>query len=415
MRIIGQDGEGTGVRENSQTVLDLRRGNRATVLRRLYFEGPLSRPELAERTGLSQASVSNVVGALLAEQAVVEAGTVDSDGGRPRGLLRVNPAHRTVIGVEVAETWVRVKAFDLALSVLAEETLPVEPDNQDRDLVISHILTGLEKVLAADRVIPERVLGVGIGVPGVVEQGSELLVHGHTTAWHRVPLETLLRGGTDLPLHIDNGANTMGQAEMWFGAGRGARHAVIALIGSGVGAGVIADGTPFRGARRSAGEWGHTTLSLDGPPCRCGSRGCLEAYAGAEAVVARHRAALGITGPLHDEEAAFRAALADPSPQAQALIEESARYLGAGIANLINLFNPERILLGGWAGLLLAEHTLPLIQDTARAYALHHPFDGTRIALCELGPDAIALGAATLWVNRFLRAGGPLTLAPPQG
>ncbi|WHT21676.1 ROK family transcriptional regulator [Crossiella sp. CA-258035] len=402
------------MRENSQTVHDLRRGNRATVLRAVYFDGPLSRRELAACTGLSQASVSNVAGQLVDEQVLVEAGTVDSDGGRPRGLLRVNPGHATVIGVEVAETWVRVKAFDLTLAVLAEETLPVEPDNQDRDLVIGHILTGLEKVLAADTVCADRVLGVGVGVPGVVQQDSELLVHGHTAAWHKVPLEALLRKGTDLPLHIDNGANTMGQAEMWFGAGRGAKHAVIALIGSGVGAGVIAEGNPFRGARRSAGEWGHTTLALDGPPCRCGSRGCLESFTGAAAVVARHRAAMHITTPLTDEATAFRAALADPAPQARALIEESARYLGAGIANLVNLFNPERILLGGWAGLLLAEHTLPLIRDTARAYALRHPFEGTQIALCELGPDAIALGAATLWVNRFLRTGGVHKLSPPQ-
>ncbi|MCK2240603.1 MULTISPECIES: ROK family transcriptional regulator [unclassified Crossiella] len=400
------------MRENSQTVHDLRRGNRATVLRRLYFDGPVSRQELAAGTGLSQASVSNVVGQLVEEQLVMEAGTVGSDGGRPRGLLRVNPRQSTVIGVEVAETWVRVKAFDLTLDVLAEQTLPIEPDNQDRDLVISHILTGLAKVQAADNVDPDRILGVGVGVPGLVEQGAELLVHGHTPAWHTVPLETLLRKGTDLPLHIDNGANTMGQAEMWFGAGRGAQHAVIALIGSGVGAGVIADGNPFRGARRSAGEWGHTTLALDGPSCRCGSQGCLESYTGAAAMVARHRSLYSTPEPLHDEESAFHKALTDPSPQAQALIQESARYLGAGIANLINLFNPERILLGGWAGLLLAEDNLPLIRDTARRYALHHPFDGTQIALCQLGPDAIALGAATLWVNRFLRAGGKLTPPP---
>ncbi|MBP2473338.1 putative NBD/HSP70 family sugar kinase [Crossiella equi] len=390
----------------NQTVHDLRRANRAAVLRRLYFDGARSRQDLATATGLSQASVSNVVSALLAEDVLCEAGQVDSDGGRPRSLVRVNARYATVVGVEVAETWVRVKAFDLTLAVRAEATLPLAPEEIEPDLVAKHVRAGLDEVLAG--VDPGTVLGIGVGVPGVVEQGGagELLVHGHTPAWRRVPLEALLRKETDLPLHIDNGANTMGQAEMWFGAGRGARHAVIALIGSGVGAGVIVDGTSFRGAHRSAGEWGHTTLALDGPPCRCGSRGCLEVFAGAEAMVARYRALRGDTGPLLAEEAALRAAFADPDPAARALVEQSARYLGAGIANLVNLFNPERILLGGWAGLLLAEQHLPLIRDTARAYALDHPFDGTTIATCELGPDAIALGAATLWVHRFLAGGG---------
>ena len=104
------------------------------------------------------------------------------------------------------------------------------------------ILTGLDAVLGDSGVAVADVLGVGIGVPGVVEQGPEVRVHGQTVGWDAIPLETLLRAGTDLPLHIDNGATNMGQAELWFGAGRGARHAVVALIGSGVGASIITHG-----------------------------------------------------------------------------------------------------------------------------------------------------------------------------
>src|SRR5262249_30245199 len=134
--------------------------------------------------------------------------------------------------------------------------------------------------------------GIGIGVPGTVEQGGTARVYAPTIGWDAVPLEDLLRAaGTRPPLFLDNGAKTQGQAEMWFGAGKGARHAVIALIGSGVGAAVITHGSTYRGATSSAGEWGHTTIVYGGRPCRCGARGCLEAYVGAEGILDRYRQA----------------------------------------------------------------------------------------------------------------------------
>lgn len=135
---------------------------------------------------------------------------------------------------------------------------------------------------------------------------------------------------------------------MWFGGGRGSGNVVIALIGSGVGACVVADGTPYRGASSSAGEWGHTTLRVGGRTCRCGSRGCLEAYVGAEALLGRWPGAP--EGVSEETGLAALLAAADDDPEAAALLAEAAEYLGAGIADLINLFNPQRIVIGGWAG-----------------------------------------------------------------
>ena len=192
---------------------------------------------------------------------------------------------------------------------------------------------------------------------------------------------------------------------MWFGAGRGARHAVIALVGSGVGAAVVTDGAVYRGANSSAGEWGHTTLVYGGRACRCGSRGCLEAYVGAEGILDRYRQATGGravagTGEVASIEALIAAA--DRSKRAARLLEETAAYLGAGIANLINLFNPERVVLGGWAGLALGPRLLPAIRAAAAEHALRHAYHQTSIELCELGPDAVAVGAATLPVAALL-------------
>ena len=382
------------------TVRGLRRENRAAVLWSLYFSQPGTRQDLSVATGLSPASVTNVVRELLNEGIVIEAGSVDSDGGRPRVMLEVNPDHGYVIGADIGETRVRVELFDLAMRERAKADYSLNPREHDVDVVVEGILSGLNSVLTESGIEPAAVLGVGVGIPGIVEQRPEALVHGQTYGWEAVPLERLLRAGTDLPLHIENGAKTMGQAELWFGAGRGARNAVVALIGSGVGVSLISGGATYRGATSSAAEWGHTTIMVDGRKCRCGSAGCLEAYVGAQAILERY----GRPTAGNDEESALAALVdaADTAPLAAAILDETADYLGAGIGSLINLFNPERVILGGWAGLLLGRRLLPAIRDSARRHSLRHPFAATSLELGQLGPEAVALGAATLPVEAFL-------------
>ncbi|MGK5557727.1 ROK family transcriptional regulator [Actinomadura kijaniata] len=382
------------------TVRDLRRDNRSVLLWALYFDQPCTRQDLSRATGLSPASVSNVMRELIEEGLVVEAGSVESEGGRPHVLLRIDPDHGYVVGVDVGETRVRVELFDLMMVERAKAEYPLDPRTHGAEVVVAHILEGLTAVLADGGVDPAAVLGVGIGVPGLVLRDPEILVHGPTYGWDSVPLERMLRRGTDLPLHIDNGAKTMGQAELWFGAGRGAQHAVIGLIGSGVGASIISNGVTHRGSTSSAGEWGHVTVTVGGRECRCGSAGCLEAYAGAEAILDRYGRPL----PGGDQESALAALLdlADRDGHAARVLEETALYLGAGIANLINLFDPERVILGGWAGLMLGERMLPAIREATRRHSRVHPFTTVSIELCRLGPDAVALGAATLPVERLL-------------
>ena len=382
------------------TVHDLRRDNRSALLSELFFEQPRSRQELSEATGLSSASVSNVVRDLITEGIVVEAGSIESDGGRPRALLQVNPDYGYVIGVDVGETRVRVELFDLALTEHAKADYPLDPRQHGVGLIVEAILTGLEAVLTGSAVSPAAVLGIGVGVPGIVGNGPDGLVHGQAYGWESVPLGRLLRAGTSLPLHVDNDAKTMAQAELWFGTGRGAQSAVVCLIGSGVGASITANGATVRGSTSSAGEWGHSTVMVDGRACRCGSLGCLEAYVGAEAILGQYGSPLADGG----QEAALAALidLAPTSARAAEILDGTALYLGVGIADLINLFNPERIILGGWAGLLLGEHMLPAIRAAARERSLRHLFTETSIELGSLGPDAVALGAATLPIKAFL-------------
>ncbi|MFG3280955.1 ROK family protein [Streptomyces sp. NPDC048111] len=412
---------------NRRTVRDLRRDNRGAVLRRLYFDGPMSRQALGPATGLSSGSISNVVAELAADGLVEDAGVVDSDGGRPRTLLRVSPESGHLIGVDVGETRVRVELFDLVLRELARVELSLGAGGYDVAHIVGRIGEGVAAVLRESGLDPVRLLGVGVGVPGIVDRSSPdgAVVHGQTIGWDAVPLESLLRDSLQLPprtrYFIENGAKTLGQAELWFGGGQGASDAVIVLFGSGVGACIVSDGAIYGGAHSSAAEWGHTTMRVGGRRCRCGALGCLEAYAGAEALIQRWREAGADLAPGADEETAVTALLAAARPAAdgavadpvaRAVLEETAEYLGAGLSDLINLYNPERILIGGWAGLQLGPHILDSVRAHATAYALRHPAERVTIELGRLGPDAVTVGAATLPLAGFFARGGhrePLT------
>ncbi|MEU6894821.1 ROK family transcriptional regulator [Streptomyces sp. NPDC046557] len=402
---------------SGRTVRDLRRGNRSAVLQRLYFGGPMSRQELGPATGLSSGSVSNVVGELVGDELLEEAGVVDSDGGRPRTLLRVAPGSAHMIGVDVGETRVRVELFDLTLTELARVEMPLLPRGcYDVGPIVDHVKDGITAVLAEAGIGTERLLGVGVGVPGIVDRTAPggTVVHGQTIGWDAVPLEELLRGTRALPPEvpyiIDNGARTLGQAEMWFGAGRGAREALVVLFGSGVGASLITDGSPDGGATEgTALEWGHLTVSVRGRRCRCGALGCLEAYTGAESLLERWaERGGGPVGSMDEEEAlsALLAAAGKEDPVAREVLEETAEYLGAGLSDLINLFRPERILIGGWAGLMLGPHILPAVREHATRYSLRHPAGRVTVGMGSLGPDAVTVGAATLPLSAFFATGG---------
>jgi predicted NBD/HSP70 family sugar kinase len=406
-----------------QTVRDLRRGNRARVVQRLYFDGPLSRQELGPATGLSSGSISNVVTELAAEGIVEEAGVVDSDGGRPRTLMRIAPGGGLLIGVDVGETRVRLELFDLSLTELARTDELLVRHCYDVERVVAHVRSGVATVLREAGADPSSLLGIGIGVPGIIERDGPdgAVVHGQTIGWSAVPFEKLLREAVDVPAEvpffIDNGAKTLGQAEMWFGGGRGTATAAIALIGSGVGASVIHGGALVEeSGRGNALEWGHTTVHMRGRRCRCGSIGCLEAYAGGHALRERWAEAGGPPAEDTDDESALAALLSAafpdpdsgtvPDPVAVSLVDDTAQCLGAAIADLINLFLPDRVVLGGWAGLLMGPHLLPAVRRHAEQYGLDHAVARTSIEMGLLGPDAVTVGAATLPLAAFLAGGG---------
>jgi predicted NBD/HSP70 family sugar kinase len=381
------------------------------VLRRLFLEGPLNRVGLAQLTGLSSGSVTNVTSALLEEGLISEVGLEESDGGRPRVLLQVNPDFGGVIGVEVGETCIRVEVFDLRMRLAGAADVGLHPQHHEAEVVIEQIILAIEKLQGQFSAEGRRLIGVGVAVPGIVAHlGSDARVHAPNIGWRDVPLEPLIRERTGLPVFADNGAKALGQAEMWLGAGRGTSHAVVALWGTGIGAAIFTNGTIYRGAASSAGEWGHTCIVAGGKTCRCGASGCVEAYIGGEALLEEwyrtDPAATPPTDPDSEEWGDAFLEAARTNKAAEAALDQAAAYFGAGAANLVNLFNPEKIIIGGWLGLKLGPVLLDKIRKHVKDQALEYTASRVSIEIGQLGPEAVALGACTLVMDELLANGG---------
>jgi predicted NBD/HSP70 family sugar kinase len=411
---------------HTTTVRDLRRSNRSRALWQVFLDGPLTRQEIGTEAGLSPATVSNLVADLLAEGVIAEVGLEDSNGGRPRGLLQANPEYGYVIGVDVGESAFLVELFDLGLTMrarhLSATDMPVlDSSGLDPHDVVTHVAGGIRSVIEQAGARSESILGVGVAVPGLVTRSEHAVVHGQSVGWDAVPVEAMLRDMISLPIFVDNGAKTLGQAEKWFGAARGTDDAIIVLLGIGLGACIISNGEVYRGAAGSAGEWGHTTVVVGGRRCRCGAVGCLEAYVGAAAITARYAELSGeesasqnlpsVPGDL-EEAVAVLIASRDRDPVSAQVLDEVVTYLGAGIANLVNLFNPERVVVGGWLGRALSDPLLPAIREAAKVNALRLPYSGVQIVKAELGQDAVALGGATLPIAQLLNTGATPLAAP---
>lgn len=395
-----------------RTARDLRRANRETLLRSLYFEGAASRVELAARTGLSPATVSTLAAALSDEELVVSAGLVDSDGGRPATLLEVRSDRAFSIGVDVGETGIQAELFNLRLERVQASHRSLPTSGLTPDDVVATVADAVGELRQSAQ--GHELLGVGVGVPGIVDGHSEVVVHAPSLGWRGVPLQAMLTEVVDGPVYLDNGAKTMGRAESWFGAGRGVADLVVILIGTGVGAALINSGAVYRGSSSSAGEWGHTKIALDGASCRCGSRGCMEAYIGAGAIADRHRRLDPGLPSVASQVAAIDRLAHDAKcnvPAALAALQETATYLAAGIAGLANLLNPAKVVVGGFVGLRLGPLLLPLVEARLPEYALAPAWERLTLAVSQFGPDAVALGAATLPVERFFNTGGVLPLS----
>jgi predicted NBD/HSP70 family sugar kinase len=402
------------------SVRDVRRTNRALLLRHLLFAGETNRSEAGQATSLSPATVTNLVSELIAEGTVLEGGQLDSPGGRPRTILAVNPLAAVVFGADVGEAEITVEAFDLTMRRLGGRTYAFS-GRRISPAAVSDVIAGAVGAVTEDLVEAggfgpaPKILGVGLGVPGIVEHpenvagGSdgavEPLVHAPVVGWESVRFTDLaLRLGA--PLLIDNGAKTTTQAEAWYGSARGVEHGAVVLIGDGAGAGIITNGRLYRGSSSSAGEWGHTKISLDGIRCRCGARGCVETFVGASAVLERWRGREDSwLGREIDGVDALFEAYRDGDEAASTALHDLIDHLGVALSNLVNLYNPQKIVVAGWFGDRVAEEFLSDLRAAVRRSSLPQPGAEVIVERSTLGRQATALGAATLPLDRFIEHG----------
>ena len=376
----------------------MREHNAALVVRALWenAEG-LSRADLARRLGLSRSTVSAIVHGLLSSGLIVESHRARSTGGRRPIVLRFNDAHLNVLGVDMGSSHVTVARLDLRGRVLARTS--TEHDVQHNPKTTLLLMEQLITDAIAQSDVP--ILGMGIAVPCPVDADSRHHLSPRILpAWRGVQLGTWLHERFQLPIFMDNDANIGALAEAWWGAGQDVDHFAYIKVGTGVGAGYVISGQPYRGASGIAGEIGHTTVAAQGRSCRCGLRGCLEAEIGFQTVLAKAQEASGSDVPLTFTQIIERAH--DGDDALNSVIAEAGAHLGVAIANLLNLLNPGRVILGGRLT-AAGDRLLGPLRHTVRERALSTSIDRAEILFSDLGEDHIALGAATLVVQHALR------------
>lgn len=390
---------GSSPSRESTTVTTLRQQNRAAALQFILQERETTRAALAHRCGLSAASAANITAELIEDGLVAEVGSVASRGGRPISLLAPRADGAYAIGVDVGERGVAVELFDLSLTMVDREfrggRQEESPDDIHRDLI-----EAVAALRARNAERWPRVLGIGLGLPGVVETdgAGEHVLYAQSLGWAPFPIPRDL--DPELPVFAENGAKTQARAELWYGAARGIDHAVIALLGRGVGLGVISGGELAHGAFSGAGEWGHTKIRYGGELCRCGQRGCVEAYLGADAILNMWRTRGG-----HFEGSGWQAIgalLRESDAVSQSVVAEITDALGAALGSIVNLTNPQRVVVGGWVGMRLMEQHQDRIAEAVRRNCLERFGVQFDLVAATFGGDTVALGSALMPITALI-------------
>ncbi|MDX2208455.1 MAG: ROK family protein [Gemmatimonadales bacterium] len=316
-----------------------------------------------------------------------------------------------VLGIDIGGTNLVVGAVrDDGGQVVAAASRPTNP-KRGPDAVIDEIIAmGRETLSALAAEVPgSKVIGLGIGSPGPLDTRRGVVLLTPNLGWVDMPVRDRLAGGLGLPAHLDNDANCAILGECWVGAGRGARCVIGLTIGTGIGGGIVVDGRLHHGVADCAGEIGHMTINVNGRRCGCGNDGCLEAYASGPAIAARaieqlragasSRLTSLVDGDIDRVTAAtvYEAAAAGDL-FADEVVRDTARYLGVGVANLLNIFNPDRVVIAG--GVTRAGNHLfePLRREVARR-AFRPAVDSCTIVPAALGDHAGVIGAARVFLD----------------
>jgi len=369
---------------NPHTIRDI---NRQIVLNYVREREPISRATIARETALQRSTISEIVEVLTGEGLVEEIGEGKSTGGRRPTLLRLRTVGAIAIGVNITPTHITIASSDLAGMVVEQESFPTDPVPERTVSRIIEIILKFSRHCSIE--------GVGISVPGLVCPATGNVIFVPYFKWRDLPIAETISQSTGLPVTIDNDANAVALAELWFGRPevRDARDFIFVLVADGVGTGIIFDGQVYRGVRGAAGEFGHMIVGSNAPVlCSCGNDDCWEAFASERAASARYQRLTGAMSAPDFGTLIDRAMAGEP--EAGTALTETARYLAIGISNLVVGFSPEAVIVGGaitkvWS---LIEKTLT--EKIERSVRRGVP--SARILRSTLNGDPTLMGALSL-------------------
>ena len=363
--------------------------NRQIVLNYVREREPISRAEIARETALQRSTISAIVEDLTREGLVEEVGEGESTGGRRPTLLKLRAVGPIAVGVSITPTCTTIASSDLAGRVIDQQEFLTDPDKT------------LSQVIDAVREFNARyhgsIEGVGVSLPGLVDPSTGTALYVPYFPWRDLPVSEAISSAVGVPVVIDNDANAMALAELWFGRPEvnDARDFIMVLVAEGVGTGIIFDGQVYRGQRGAAGEFGHMVIGEHAPvPCSCGSDDCWEAFASERAAIARYRklARIPAKTPISFREVVDRALGGEAS--AKAALVETARYLGVGISNLIIGFSPEAVVVGG--EIARAWELIESALTEAIEHSVRRGLPSARILPSTLGENPTLRGALSL-------------------
>lgn len=399
----------SSVGKNNRHVKNL---NRIGIIALLRDYGSLTKAEIAAKMNLTFTAVNNLVDELMKDRLIAEAGFYDeSSRGRKPKLLSLNPGDIYTVGVHISASSVRAAVINLQGKAMMEKHSSFE-NNANRGSVVNVIISTIQDVLDGSG-LKSQIIGIGVGAPGPLDpvQGK-ILSPPNLPGLHQVRLKGLIEENTELPTQIEKDANVMALGELWYGNGRHFNHVVYVDADIGIGSGLIFNQKIYQGYPYGAGEIGHCTIDIDGPRCNCGNIGCLEAIASGMAIVRRVGEELrrGAASSLQssfdgndhglDISDVIRAGLGGDQLAAN-MLNESARYVGISLANVINLLTPETIIIGG----VLANRYpdfFTYVRETSYNRSLSSFQDKIVLQPSELGEYAGVIGAGTIVLEKYL-------------
>ena len=375
---------------NKHAVLDLIR----------FTPGGISRAGIAKEIGLSRAAVSTIVNDLIETGIIRDAAQRAKTSGRPRTLLEVDPDAGYIVGIDMGASHIRVVLTNFGATALAEKEISIDIA-KGPDFCISQTNDLLESLLAETGLTMSLISAIGIGVPGpIASEAGMVIAPPIMPGWDRFPIRGTLEKLWGRPVSVNNDAELGALGEWAYGAGRGARDLAYIKVGTGIGAGLLIGGRIYRGSTGSAGEIGHLTMDNDGPLCTCGNRGCLEAFSGGhaiaqralEAIQAGKRTQLAQMKPSDVTAKDVAAAARRGDLVAQQIMAEAGEHLGVAMAGLVNIFNPDIVVVGGGVA-QIGDLFLEPIRKTVTQRSLPAAANNVRITTAVLGRRSSSLGA----------------------